>query len=126
MTREIYAYVKDECDTKTTQSNIVKAFNIYKEMHGKDPDCNLTFANMLTEMERILSVYRMPKIYFGFFLFFDLIQQPGFGTDFDFFVIYANVNIHFAIVFVFHGYAHNIFVGIYPQSMHYLLMVEVK
>lgn len=71
-------------------------------------------------------LFRMPKIYFGFFLFFDLIQQPMFGAHCDFFVIYANVNIHFAIVFVFHGYAHNIFVGIYPQSMHYLLMVEVK
>jgi hypothetical protein len=56
LTREMYTYLETNCDTKTTQTNIIKAFNIYKEMHGKDPDSNLTFANMLTEMDRILSV----------------------------------------------------------------------
>lgn len=56
LSREMYTFLKHECDTKTTKANIIKAFNIYKEMHDNDPDCNLTFANMLTEMERILSV----------------------------------------------------------------------
>ena len=56
LSREMYTFLKDECDTKTTKANIIKAFNIYKEMHGKEPDCNLTFANMLKDMERILSI----------------------------------------------------------------------
>lgn len=57
ITDNMYLYLKTECDTKTTQNNIVKAFIAYQ--HAKDPSKapneDLSFEDMLTEMEKILS-----------------------------------------------------------------------
>jgi hypothetical protein len=54
LTKEMYLYLKNECNTKTTQNNVINAFKAYKEMRGKDCDDNITFNDMLKDMESIL------------------------------------------------------------------------
>jgi hypothetical protein len=55
LTKDMYLYLKNECDTKTTQNNVIIAFKAYKEMRGKDCDDNITFNDMLKDMESILA-----------------------------------------------------------------------
>jgi hypothetical protein len=54
LTMDMYLYLKTDCDTKITQNNVVKAYKAYKEMRGKDSEDDITFADMLVEMEEIL------------------------------------------------------------------------
>lgn len=57
LTRDMYDFLRTECDTKTTQNNVVKAFKIYQEeVQGKEVDDNLTFSKMLEEMKQILGI----------------------------------------------------------------------
>ena len=54
-----YAYLKNgECNTKTTQQNILKAYATYRKMNDMSDTATgteITFEDMLVEMETILS-----------------------------------------------------------------------
>jgi len=50
-----YDYLKSgECNTKTIQGNILKAYAAYREFHNFFPRNDLTFEDMLDEMDTIL------------------------------------------------------------------------
>jgi hypothetical protein len=50
-----YDYLKGgECNTKTIQGNILKAYVAYREFHNIVPKNDLTFEDMLDEMDTIL------------------------------------------------------------------------
>ena len=53
LTKDMYSYLKEECNTKTTQNNVVKAFLVYKK---DEEQGELTFDAMLKEMEGILGL----------------------------------------------------------------------
>ena len=51
-----YDYLKSgECNTKTIQGNILKAYASYHEFHKIPPKADLTFEDMLNEMDAILT-----------------------------------------------------------------------
>jgi hypothetical protein len=54
LTKNMYEFVRDEVDTKTTRQNVVEAFKAYREALGEEVNEDLTFAKMLEEMKAII------------------------------------------------------------------------
>ena len=55
LSKELYEFMRDRPDTKTTRRNIVEAFKAYRRARREKVNEDLTFGKMLEEMKAILA-----------------------------------------------------------------------